>query len=114
MSISVIISGLVTGLLLGIFGSGGSIVTMPALLYLLDVEPKSAIAMSLGIVTITATIAAFQHWVRGNVNLKITAMFGLVWRNWNLCRCVIRHYYTYCNTIRTFCHGNVCCCMENV
>ncbi len=77
MSISVIIAGLVTGILLGVFGSGGSIVTMPALLYLLDVEPKSAIAMSLGIVAITATITALQHWKRGNVNLKVTAMFGL-------------------------------------
>ncbi len=77
MSISVIIAGLITGLLLGVFGSGGSIITMPALLYLLDVEPKSAIAMSLGIVAITASITAFQHWQRGNVNLKITAIFGL-------------------------------------
>ena len=77
MSISIIIAGLVTGMLLGVFGSGGSIITMPALLYLLDVEPKSAIAMSLGIVAITATITALQHWRHGNVNLKITAVFGL-------------------------------------
>ncbi len=77
MSISVIIAELVTGVLRGVFASGGSIVTMPALLYLLDVEPKSALAMSLGIVAITATITALQHWKRGNVNLKVTAMFGL-------------------------------------
>ncbi len=76
MSISIIIAGLVTGILLGVFGSGGSIITMPALLYLLDVEPKSAIAMSLGIVAITATVTALQHWQRGNVNLKVTAIFG--------------------------------------
>ncbi len=77
MSISIIIAGLLTGLLLGIFGSGGSIITMPSLLYLLDVEPKSAIAMSLGIVAVTATIAALQHWYRGNIDLKITTIFGL-------------------------------------
>jgi len=77
MSISIIIAGLATGMLLGIFGSGGSIITMPALLYLLNVEPKAAIAMSLGIVAVTATITAIQHWHRGNVNLKITAIFGL-------------------------------------
>jgi len=76
MSISIIIAGLFTGMLLGVFGSGGSIITMPALLYLLDVEPKSAIAMSLGIVAITATITAIQHWLKGNVNLKVTAIFG--------------------------------------
>ncbi len=77
MSLSIIIAGLITGMLLGIFGSGGSIITMPALLYLLDVEPKSAIAMSLGIVAVTATITAIQHWRRGNVNLRITVVFGL-------------------------------------
>ncbi len=77
MSIAVIAAGLFTGLLLGVFGSGGSIITTPALLYLLEVEPKSAIAMSLGIVAITATITALQHWFRGNVNLKVTAVFGL-------------------------------------
>ncbi|SCZ58368.1 sulfite exporter TauE/SafE family protein [Thiohalomonas denitrificans] len=77
MSLSALIAGLFTGIVLGIFGSGGSIITTPALLYLLSVEPKSAIAMSLGIVAITATITALQHWFKGNVNLKITAVFGL-------------------------------------
>ncbi len=77
MSLSIIFAGLVTGILLGIFGSGGSIITTPALLYLLNVDAKSAIAMSLGIVAMTATITALQHWRKGNVNLKITAVFGL-------------------------------------
>jgi uncharacterized membrane protein YfcA len=77
MTLSAILAGLVTGIVLGIFGSGGSIVTTPALLYLLHVEPKSAIAMSLGIVAVTATITALQHWRAGNVNMKVTAVFGL-------------------------------------
>lgn len=74
---SVLLAGLVCGLLLGVFGSGGSIVTTPALLYLLDVPPKSAIAMSLGIVAMTATLTALQHWRRGNVNPRVTVVFGL-------------------------------------
>ena len=77
MTLSAILSGLVTGLMLGIFGSGGSIITTPSLLYLLHVDAKSAIAMSLGIVAVTATIAALQHWRRGNINFKVTAVFGL-------------------------------------
>lgn len=77
MTISILIAGLATGMLLGVFGSGGSIITMPALMFLADIDPKSAIAMSLGIVAITAAITALQHWRRGNVNLKITAIFGL-------------------------------------
>ncbi len=77
MSVSVLMAGLITGMLLGVFGSGGSIATMPALLYLLNVEPKSAIAMSLGIVAVTASVTAVQHWRRGNVNLRVTAVFGV-------------------------------------
>lgn len=77
MTLSAILAGLATGIVLGIFGSGGSIITTPALLYLLDVEAKSAIAMSLGIVAITASITALQHWRAGNVNLRVTAVFGL-------------------------------------
>ena len=77
MSLAILLAGLVTGLLLGILGSGGSIITTPSLLYLLDVEAKSAIAMSLGIVAVTATITAIQHWFKGHVNLKVTAVFGL-------------------------------------
>ena len=55
MDILVILAGTATGIVLGLFGSGGSIIATPALLYLLDVAPKSAIAMSLGIVAVTAT-----------------------------------------------------------
>ncbi len=76
MSLAVLVAGLLTGLTLGVFGSGGSIVTVPALLYLVGVEPKPAIAMSLAIVALTATIAGLQHWWRGNVDLRVTAVFG--------------------------------------
>lgn len=73
----VILSGAITGIVLGLFGSGGSIIAMPALMYLLNVEAKSAIAMSMGIVAVTATISGWDNWRRGNVDLKVAAMFGL-------------------------------------
>ena len=76
LTLAAILAGLATGLVLGVFGSGGSIITTPALIYLLQVEPKSAIAMSLGIVAITATLTAIQHWRKGNVNPHITLVFG--------------------------------------
>lgn len=77
MTLLVILAGISTGILLGLLGSGGSIVTIPALVYLLGVHPKSAIALSLGIVSITATISAINHFRSGNVNLKVAAIFGL-------------------------------------
>ena len=77
MDILVILAGMATGIVLGLFGSGGSIIATPALLYLLNVEPKSAIAMSLGIVAVTATIAALDNWKRGNVDVSVAVVFGL-------------------------------------
>lgn len=72
-----ILAGAVTGIVLGLFGSGGSIVTVPALMYLLHIEPKQSIAMGLGIVAMTATISSVDNWRRGNVNLKTAAFFAL-------------------------------------
>jgi hypothetical protein len=77
MDILAILAGIATGIVLGLFGSGGSIIATPALLYLLDVAPKSAIAMSLGTVAVTATIAALDNWRRGNVDVSVAAVFGL-------------------------------------
>ncbi|HNQ04595.1 MAG TPA: sulfite exporter TauE/SafE family protein [Thiobacillaceae bacterium] len=77
MDILAILAGLATGVVLGLFGSGGSIIALPALLYLLDVEPKSAIAMSLGVVAVTATMSGLDNWRRGLVDVRIATVFGL-------------------------------------
>ena len=73
-----LLAGAATGLVLGIFGSGGSIIALPALMYLLHGEAKSAIAMSLGVVAVTATLSALDHWKRGNVDVRVALVFGLV------------------------------------
>ncbi|MEW6120916.1 MAG: sulfite exporter TauE/SafE family protein [Pseudomonadota bacterium] len=77
MDVFAILAGLATGVVLGLFGSGGSIIALPALLYLLHVEPKSAIAMSLGIVAITATLSALDNWRRGLMDVRVAFVFGL-------------------------------------
>ncbi len=77
MLILLILAGAATGIVLGLFGSGGSIIAMPALMFLLNVEAKSAIAMSLGIVAVTATITAWDNWRRDNVDVRVALVFGL-------------------------------------
>jgi uncharacterized membrane protein YfcA len=77
MDIFAILAGLATGMVLGLFGSGGSIIALPALMYLLHIEPKSAIAMSLGVVGVTATLSAIDHWRRGNVDVRVALVFGV-------------------------------------
>jgi hypothetical protein len=72
-----LIAGLATGVVLGLFGSGGSIIALPALLYLLHVDPKSAIAMSLGVVAVTATVSGLDNWRRGLVDVRVAMVFGL-------------------------------------
>lgn len=77
MGFLAIVAGLATGLVLGLFGSGGSIIALPALLYLLHVDPKSAIAMSLGVVAVTATVSGLASWRRGLVDARVALVFGL-------------------------------------
>ncbi len=76
MSPFAVLAGLATGIVLGLLGSGGAVLTVPTLVYLLGVAPKSAIALSLGIVAITAAIAGVTHWRRRNVNLPVAARFA--------------------------------------
>ncbi len=76
MMLLALFSGVFTGLALGIFGSGGGIVVVPALIYLLHLPPKEAIAMGLGIIAITAVLSAWDHWRAGNVDLRVASVFA--------------------------------------
>ncbi|MCH7229580.1 sulfite exporter TauE/SafE family protein [Glycomyces sp. L485] len=64
------------GLLLGLLGGGGSILTVPVLVYLAGIEPKAAIAMSLFIVGATSLIAMGSHAHAGRVQWRTGVIFG--------------------------------------
>ncbi len=64
------------GLALGLLGGGGSILTVPILVYLAGVEPKTAIAMSLAIVGASAAVGLIPHARRGNVRWRTGLIFG--------------------------------------
>lgn len=64
------------GLSLGLLGGGGSILTVPVLVYVLGFEAKLAIAMSLPVVGITSLVGAIGHWRAGNVRAKTALAFG--------------------------------------
>ncbi len=66
---------LLIGLSLGLIGGGGSILAVPILVYVLGIEVKTAIAMSLAIVGIVSLIGVIPHWQQGNVNLKTAISF---------------------------------------
>lgn len=66
---------LLIGLSLGLMGGGGSILTVPILIYILDMEPKTAIALSLAIVGLASLFGSVYQFKRGNVDLKVAAIF---------------------------------------
>lgn len=66
----------VIGISLGLIGGGGSILTVPVLVYLMGVEPVIATAYSLFIVGSTAMVGALPKWRNGVVNVKTALIFG--------------------------------------
>ena len=68
--------GVLIGLALGALGGGGSILTVPALVYLLGEDPHAAIGSSLVIVGLNALVGAWLHMRDGHVKLKTALLFG--------------------------------------
>ena len=64
------------GLSLGLLGSGGSILTVPVLVYLLDQPEKLAIAGSLAIVGAIAAAGSLPYIRSGLVNWRAVLLFG--------------------------------------
>ncbi len=55
------------GVSLGLLGGGGSILTVPILVYVLGFDAKRSIAMGLAVVGVTSVIGAAGHFRKGNV-----------------------------------------------
>ncbi|MCX4581504.1 sulfite exporter TauE/SafE family protein [Streptomyces sp. NBC_01481] len=71
-----LIAGAVIGLALGALGGGGSVLAVPALIYLLGFTPAAAATASLIIVTATSATALYTHATSGNVRWKTGALFA--------------------------------------
>lgn len=64
------------GLSLGLIGGGGSIITVPLLVYVMGVEPHAAVTMSLGVVGATSLAGAGLHHGHGAVRLRTGLIFA--------------------------------------
>ncbi|MEU1854189.1 sulfite exporter TauE/SafE family protein [Streptomyces sp. NPDC019990] len=71
-----LIAGAVVGLALGALGGGGSVLAVPALIYLLGFTPAAATTASLIIVTATSLTALYAHARTGNVRWQAGALFA--------------------------------------
>ena len=73
-----LLAGAVIGVLLGALGGGGSILTVPVLVYGLGQSTGAATTASLIIVGVTAVVAAFGHHRGGRVRWGVGLVFGLL------------------------------------
>ena len=65
------------GIALGVIGGGGSILTVPALVYLFSVDAVLATAYSLFIVGTTSVVGSISYFQKGLVNIKTAIVFGI-------------------------------------
>ena len=68
---------LIIGLVLGLIGGGGSILTVPILVYLLYLNPVTATAYSLFVVGVSALVGAIKNIQKGLVDYRTAIVFAI-------------------------------------
>lgn len=71
------IGALLIGLVLGLIGGGGSILTVPILVYALALNPVVATAYSLFVVGATSLVGAVKNMMKGMVDFKTAIIFAI-------------------------------------
>ena len=71
------VGALFIGLVLGLTGGGGSILTVPILVYLMGINPVTATAYSLFIVGTTSTFGAIQNYRKNLIDIKNGFIFAI-------------------------------------
>ncbi len=77
MEIAGYLAALLIGVSLGLIGGGGSILTIPVLVYLFHIQPTLATGYSLFIVGCSSVAGAYKNYRRGNINFKAAFYFGM-------------------------------------
>ncbi|MDW8272976.1 MAG: sulfite exporter TauE/SafE family protein [Chitinophagales bacterium] len=71
------IASIAIGISLGLIGGGGSILTVPVLVYLFNKDAVVATAYSLFIVGLTSAVGSFSYFKKGLVNIRTAIVFGI-------------------------------------
>ena len=71
------VGALAIGIVLGLIGGGGSILTVPVLVYLLYINPVTATAYSLFVVGVSALVGAIRNIQKGLVDFKTAIVFAI-------------------------------------
>lgn len=76
MTIAGFAGALLIGIALGLIGGGGSILTVPILVYLLDIDPVQATAYSLFVVGLTSLVGSYNYFQKSLLDYKTAAVFA--------------------------------------
>lgn len=77
MDIAGYLASIFIGIALGLIGGGGSILTVPVLVYLFSIDAVLATAYSLFIVGTTSVAGSLSYFKKGLVNIKTAVVFGI-------------------------------------
>lgn len=70
-------SSILIGVSLGLVGGGGSILTVPVLVYIFKLDAAMATVYSLFVVGLTSAVGSVNYFKRGLINIKTALMFGI-------------------------------------
>lgn len=71
------ISAVMIGMVLGLFGAGGAIISFPALVYFMKIPPIQASIYSLIIVGIASAVGVYKHFAEKNIDVKVSLIFSV-------------------------------------
>ncbi len=71
------IAAIIIGISLGVIGAGGSILTIPVLVYLIGIPPINATSYSLFIVGVSSLVGSITYFKNNLVSLKTVLSFGV-------------------------------------
>lgn len=71
------LASILIGLSLGLIGGGGSILTVPVLVYLFGEDPVAATAYSLFIVGLTSSVGSVSYFKKQLIDIKTAVVFGI-------------------------------------
>lgn len=77
MEIAGFVASVFIGISLGLIGGGGSILTVPVLVYLFSIDAVLATAYSLFIVGAASAVGSVSYFKKGLVNVKTAIVFGI-------------------------------------
>jgi len=78
MNLVLLAIGLVAGVFAGMFGIGGGLIIVPALLFLVKLKETEAIGTSLAaLIPPVGLLGAFQYYREGMINIRFAALVAL-------------------------------------